>query len=212
MQLEVWLMFAAVGLAAALSPGPAILLAITNAVSGGMRAVAYSSLGNIIGLMLVASVSMFGLGALLTASAGAFMVAKLAGALYLVYLGVKQLRRRDAVFATGPDVPARRCRAGRALLREGLLIALTNPKVIAFFSAVFPVFLDTARPALQQFVTMTATMMALSLLCLLGYGALARRARRWLVAPRRQRLFHRLAGGVFIAMGASLPLMGRGSS
>ena len=183
MAFDTWLMFCAVGLAAALSPGPAILLAIANGASRGVPAVLCSSLGNVAGLLVISSVSMFGLGALLKTSATAFLVAKLIGATYLIWLGIKQWRRRD-VLSTAPAEASGRQGASRwALMREGSLVALTNPKAIAFFTALFPVFIDGHRALLPQFVIMTGSMMSISFLCLMAYGALARRARRWLAVP-----------------------------
>jgi len=201
---ETWLMFCAVGLATALSPGPAILLAISNGASRGVPAVLCSSLGNAAGLLVISSVSMFGLGVLLKTSATAFLVAKLIGAAYLIWLGIKQWRRRD-VLATAPAEVADGGRASRwVLMREGALVALTNPKAIAFFTALFPVFIDGHRALLPQFSIMTASMMSISFLCLVAYGALARRARRWLAVPGRQRLFQRVTGTIFIALGGSM--------
>jgi len=201
---ESWLMFCAVGLAAALSPGPAILLAIANGAGRGVPAVLCSSLGNVTGLLVISSVSLFGLGALLKTSATAFLVAKLIGAAYLIWLGIKQWRRRD-VMSTAPAEAAGRQHAGRwALMREGILVALTNPKAIAFFTALFPVFIDGHRPLLPQFALMTGSMMTISFLCLMAYGALARRARRWLAVPSRQRLFQRITGTLFIVLGGSM--------
>ncbi|MBT0963309.1 LysE family translocator [Denitromonas iodatirespirans] len=211
MAFDTWLMFVVVAALAILSPGPAILLAITNGSRGGLRAVALSSLGNILGVAAVAGVSVFGLGALLQTSALLFLVVKLIGAAYLVYLGIKQLRRAAVSLsqAAAVDGPVQRPAAG--LFREGALVALTNPKAIAFFTALFPVFLDTGRPLALQFGLMTATFMALSFMSLLAYGALARSAGRWLAEPRRQRAFNRVTGGVFIGLGASLLSLGRGT-
>lgn len=211
MAFETWLMFAAVATLAILSPGPAVLLAITNGSRGGMRAVALSSLGNILGVAAVAGVSVFGLGALLKTSASLFLLAKLVGAAYLVYLGLKQFRRAALSLSQAAAAAGTGQRPAGALLREGALIALTNPKAIAFFTALFPVFLDTARPLALQFVLMTATFMALSFMSLTAYGLLARSAGRWLAEPRRQRLFNRVTGGVFIGLGASLLQLGRGT-
>jgi threonine/homoserine/homoserine lactone efflux protein len=206
---ETWLMFCAVALAAGLSPGPAILLAISNGVARGALAVVCSSLGNVAGLLVISSVSMFGLGALLKTSATAFLVAKLVGAAYLIWLGIKQWRRRVVATETPADTVAR-ARVGRlALMREGLFVALTNPKAIAFFTALFPVFLDAQRAILPQFALMTASMMLISFLCLMVYGLAARRARRWLALPGRQRMFQRLTGTVFIALGGSMLTLSR---
>jgi len=141
MNLSIWILFTAVALAAILSPGPAVFLAITNSVTFGWRRVAFSSLGNVTGLLVISSVTMLGLGALLKASASIFTGFKLVGAGYLIFLGLKQWRTQGSVFTQaatgevpGEDRPAR-------LFRQGLLIALTNPKAILFFSALFPQFI-----------------------------------------------------------------------
>ena len=204
MALETWLLFCTVGLAAALSPGPAILLAITNGVAGGGRRVVWSSLGNIVGLLLISCVSIFGLGALLKASAAAFTVTKVVGAAYLVWLGIKQWRRPATGLSDASPAIASGTRDAVYLAREGALVALTNPKAIVFFTALFPVFLDARQALAPQFAIMTATMMALSFICLMGYGLMARRVRHWLATPRHHRMFQRVTGSVFIVMGGSL--------
>ncbi|WP_227815505.1 LysE family translocator [Nitrogeniibacter aestuarii] len=208
MAIEVWLLFCVTALVAAVSPGPAILLAITNGVAGGVRRVLWSSLGNVTGLICVASVSVFGLGALLKASSLAFTATKLLGAAYLIWLGVKQWRKP----AVGLRVePLKSDAAERPwhFWREGALVALTNPKALLFFTALFPVFLDAGRPLGPQFLIMTGTMMCCSFTCLMAYGGLAQRVRRWLSEPACQRRFQRVTGAVFMGMGTSLLVLTR---
>ena len=124
MSLSAWIIFVAVALAAILSPGPAVFLAITNSVTYGWRRVTFSSLGNISGLLVISSVTMAGLGALLKTSALVFTVFKLVGAGYLIFLGIKQWRARTSVFnkavapvahtpSTGKAARAMAARAGR---------------------------------------------------------------------------------------------------
>ena len=172
-----WLLYALVAGAAILSPGPAILLAINNAVAGGQRLALMSSLGNVVGVGLLSGVAMVGLGALLQASAPLFTALKVAGALYLVYLGVRQWRRpvpepADGT-AEGVTAPGR-----RDAFVQGLLVG--------------------------QFALMTATFVAISFASLAGYAALAGRARRWLRSARGERLFRRACGSLFVVLGLGL--------
>jgi len=203
---ELWLPFCLTALVAALSPGPAILLAISNGVIGGLPRVLWSSLGNVCGLVCIASVSVFGLGAMLKVSSLAFFVLKLIGAGYLVWLGVKQWRRPASGLQLGPLTGAG-TETRLRLWREGVLVALTNPKALLFFAALFPVFLEAERPLGRQFAIMTGTLMVCSFLCLMAYGGLAQQARRYLEAPIHQRRFQRVTGAVFVAMGLSLLLL-----
>jgi len=208
MSIDIWLMFCAVALAATLSPGPAILLAMTNGVSGGARRVLWSSLGNISGLLCVAGLSVFGLGALLQTSALAFTVSKVVGALYLAWLGIKQWRR-PAGDGLGTGMVRTVALSRWLCWREGVLVAVTNPKALIFVTALFPVFLDAHRPLGLQFMIMTGTLMAFSFACLMSYGLMANRVRQWFAKPGHQRVFQRTAGGVFVGMGLSLLLLGR---
>ncbi|HEY5799753.1 MAG TPA: LysE family translocator [Burkholderiaceae bacterium] len=204
MAWTVWFLFCAVALVSILSPGPAILLAISNSVSLGWRRVAYSSLGNVSGIFVVASLAMTGLGALLRTSAVLFAALKIAGAAYLLYLGIKQWRSKANLFAGPSADDAAPARSRRAIYAQGLLMALTNPKAILFFTALFPQFIDTHAALLPQFLILTATFMALSFCSLMTYAALARGARGWFSSDSRVRWFNRTAGSLYMLLGAGL--------
>ena len=90
MHFSNWLVFCGVTLLVAFTPGPAVLLAVSNSMSVGPRRAMISSLGNATGLFMVSAAAMAGLGVVLSTSAYAFMLLKLAGAAYLIYLGIKQ--------------------------------------------------------------------------------------------------------------------------
>ena len=97
MLMKTWLLFLAVGILPAISPGPAVLLAISNALRYGPRAVLYSALGNALGLSILGFAVAFGLAAVLAVSAAAFTTVKIIGAAYLVYLGAKLWRDGKAI-------------------------------------------------------------------------------------------------------------------
>jgi len=201
MAWQEWLLFTSVALINVMSPGPAILLAISNGVSGGMRSVVYGALGNICGLFMVSSLSMFGVGALLSTSASLFLAVKILGAGYLIYLGINKFRQLPVSLTMPEQSSAMVVVSPLRKWREGALIALTNPKAILFFVALFPQFLNTQAPVIEQFLLMTGTFMALSLICLCGYGWLGRAARHYLAEPAIVKAFHRLTGGLFIGLG-----------
>lgn len=203
MPFSTWLLFCGVALLATFSPGPGVLLAISNSVAVGPRQTVFSSLGNAAGLFLVSGAATMGMGALLALSASAFLVVKLVGAGYLVYLGIRQWRaaplRLDARVATAaqPHTPGR-------LFLQGLGVAVTNPKAILFFTALFPQFLTPGASLPVQTVLLTATFTALALVSHACYVGLFRTLRRFLTEARHLRLFNRMSGGLFVLLGLSL--------
>jgi homoserine/homoserine lactone efflux protein len=202
MPLSTWLLFCGVALLTCFSPGPGVLLAISNAMAVGPRHTVFSSLGNAAGLLIVSGAATAGMGALLALSASAFLVVKLIGAGYLIYLGIKQWRsaplRLDAsARADQPTTPAR-------LFLQGLGVAVTNPKAILFFTALFPQFLTPGHSLALQTVLLTLTFTVLALVSHAFYVGLFRTLRRFLADARRMRLFNRITGGLFVLLGLSL--------
>ena len=205
MQTEPILAYTIFAAVAILSPGPAVVLALRNGASFGARSALWSSLGNVTGIALVSSAAMLGLGALLMSSALLFGVVKVIGAAYLFYLGLRHLFGRTSTMAL-PDGNAGQTSAQRpfSLYREGVLIAVTNPKAILFFTALFPPFLDIQAPLLPQFLVLTGIFMAISFFSLLGYALLAGRAQRYLIKPLVAKIVNRVVGAVFVTFGVFL--------
>lgn len=205
MHLSNWLLFCSVALLVTFSPGPAVLLAISNAIAVGPRRAMISSMGNGFGLFIISGVAMAGMGVVLATSATAFMLLKLAGALYLVYLGIKQWRSKASIVAAAPVVQgAANPNSFWKLFRQGLTVALTNPKAILFFSALFPQFITPGEPVAIQFTVLTSSFVACAMLAHLFYANLARLLKTQLATPGRARLFNRICGGAFVLLGLSL--------
>jgi threonine/homoserine/homoserine lactone efflux protein len=97
-------------------------------------------------------------------------------------------------------------RAGWSLFRQGALSALTNPKGLLFFAAFLPQFIDPARSLVLQFVTMAATFAVIEIATEVFIASMAHRISPWL--RRVGRRFNQACGGVFVAIGAALPLRG----
>ncbi|UGQ47427.1 LysE family translocator [Massilia endophytica] len=204
MELSHWLAYAGVALISILSPGPAILLAVSNSVGYGWRRTAWSSLGNVIGILVISGVTMGGLGALLQSSELLFSVLKTLGAGYLIYLGIRQARSKNSVFAQGEGKAPAVSRSNRQLFLDGLTLAISNPKAILFFTALFPQFLDHHAALAPQFAILTGTFMVFSFCSLMAYAAAARGTRGWFRSQRNVVAFNRSCGGLFIALGAGL--------
>lgn len=203
MPFSTWLLFCGVALLATFAPGPGVLLAISNSVAVGARQTMFSSLGNAAGLFIVSGAATAGMGALLAVSASAFLAVKVLGAAYLVYLGIRQWRAAPvALDARAAAVNAPRT-AGRLFL-QGLGVAVTNPKAILFFTALFPQFLTPGESLALQTMLLTATFTALALVSHAFYVGLFRSLRRFLTEPRHLRLFNRISGGLFVLLGLSL--------
>ena len=204
MDFTTWLLFSAVALLAIMSPGPAILLAISNSLTHGTRSVYLSALGNEVGIMIVSLSAVLGLGVILQTSTTLFLIIKVIGAAYLIYLGVRQWRSKTNLFDSSTNNEQKTSRSNKSFFLEGLLIAVTNPKAILFFTALFPQFININAAVVPQFLMMTLTFMALSFLVLVTYGKIAFKAKRWFSTSKRVRWFNRTIGGLFVLIGLGL--------
>lgn len=205
MDISIWLVFTAVATAAIFSPGPAVFLAISNSIRFGITKVIFSSFGNIAGLFILSTAAIFGLGAILSTSTYLFLLVKILGAAYLIYLGVRQWRSRANFFAETDESSLKESKqknkSNFKFFSEGFLIAITNPKAILFFTALFPPFIDTTKALPQQFLIMTFTFMFISFISLMVYGFLASRAKNWFQVGNRSTWFNRTLGSIFVMIG-----------
>ena len=201
MSLSLWLLFCASALITAFSPGPAVLLAVTNAAALGMRKALLSSAGNAAGVFVVSAIAMLGLGALLKTSAWMFGALKIVGAAYLIYLGIRQWRSRLNIFDRVVDTAGVREQTSAQLFLQGLLVATTNPKSILFFTALLPQFMTPHAPLPRQFFALTLTFATCTVVSHLCYVALARGMSGWFAHEARARWFNRIAGALFGALG-----------
>jgi len=207
MTLSAWLVFVTISLLTAFSPGPAVLLAISNALASGPRkTLLSSSMGSVVGIFVVSAAAMAGLGTLLHTSAWLFAALKTAGAVYLIYLGFRQWTHKSSMFSKPVPTEAApvAVRSRMALFRQGTLVSLTNPKSILFFTALFPQFIRPHADMLPQFVQLTSMFAACALVSHLVYVLLAHRMQGWFSTPRRVTLFNRISGGAFGLLGLGL--------
>ena len=192
-------------------PGPSVLFTISRALTVGRRGALLTVVGNEIGLCLQVVAVAFGVGAVVERSAQVITVVKLAGAVYLVYLGVQAIRhRRSMAEALAARVtPVRPLRA----MRDGFVVGVANPKTIVFFIVALPEVTMTAPghlPVPVQMLILGALFPAIALVLDSGWAAVAGTARQWLVAsPRRLALIGGTGGLVMIGLGVSVVGTGR---
>ncbi|MCH7342408.1 LysE family translocator [Pelomonas sp. CA6] len=197
-------LFLLVAAATVMSPGPGVLMSLSNALRLGWRGALPGILGVASGAAVVATLSATGLGLLLARSALAFSVLKWVGAAYLVYLGWKLWRapalRWSAAEEALPPVPPGPWRR----FVEGLLLQFTNPKAIFFFLSVLPQFVAADQPRAPQFALLVGSYALLVVLIHSLYAVLAQQSRRWLAGPRAGRLLNRIGGATFMGFGVAM--------
>ena len=185
-----------------LTPGPAILLAMRNGASQGVVASLWSTLGTMLGLLVISASAAWGLGLFLLASAHAMTALRVAGAVYLAYLGIRLLVQSRRALPAEFDDDAPRPVHGFALAKEGFLVATSNPKAILFFTAFFPQFIQADQALLPQFIGLTTIFVILSGGTLTGYAAIASRLRKSFGAYVWRQRCTRLAGIGFLGFAA----------
>jgi homoserine/homoserine lactone efflux protein len=198
--MKLYPLFLLMATATVLSPGPGVIMTLTNAIRYGMRGTFGGILGIAFGALAVAAISATSVGIILATSAIAFTILKYIGATYLIYLGVR-LWRAPAIDLTNRTT--HEASFGKRFL-EGLSLQLTNPKAIFFFLSVFPQFIDHDTSYAGQFATLVLTYSVLVVLIHCLYALTAQRARIWLTSTKGASMVNRIGGATFVLFGAAL--------
>lgn len=203
------LAFVLIAVVLILVPGPSVLFVITRSLTLGPRAGLATVVGNAAGVYVQVIAVALGVGALVQESIHLFTAIKLVGAAYLVYLGVQTFRHRRSLVAA-LDAPVER-KLVRRILGDAFVVGIFNPKVIVFFMAILPQFVDRSSGSVaRQLLVLGAIFCALALVCDSMWALLAGAARAWLVgSPRRLEAIGGTGGVVMIGLGAGLALTGR---
>ena len=202
-------LYVAASLALIATPGQDMMYVVSRSLAQGRVAGLASAFGVCLGILVHTALAAFGVGAILRASEALFLAVKLAGAAYLIYLGARMVIAPMHGVAPGASVP----RASlAALVRQGVLSNVSNPKIVLFFVAFLPQFVDpaSAHPT-RDLVFLGALYAALALPVKgavgLAAGAFAERILR---RPGALAWMNRACGTVLVALGARLALSGRG--
>ncbi|MAS13681.1 MAG: lysine transporter LysE [Nitratireductor sp.] len=196
-----WSIFIPACFALNCAPGPNNMLAFSNAARLGLVPALLGGLGRMPAFMLLIGVTIVGLGAVLAASATAFIIVKMLGAAYLIYVGIQFWRKaRELAAARSLDS------AIGTLMRRDFVIAISNPKAIAVFTAFFPQFIDASQPAWSQLAAMGGVFLALEVAAVALYVVGGVLLGKMLKSERIFVHLNRLVGAVLIASGGTMVL------
>ncbi|WP_030549175.1 LysE family translocator [Streptomyces albus] len=210
------LAFAAMSFLLIVVPGPSVLFVIGRALAQGRRAALATVAGNTLGSSALVVAVALGVGAVVERSVVVFTALKLAGAAYLVYLGVRAVRQR-AVPVAAEALPSSCASDGplrgglRRTLWEGFAVGVANPKTIVFFAAVLPQFVDRGQGyAAVQMMLLGFVFNVIAVLCDSVWGLAAAAARSWFAhSPKRLSLIGGAGGFAMIGLGVTVAVTGR---
>ncbi|MDJ0609631.1 MAG: LysE family translocator [Kiloniellales bacterium] len=205
MALELYLAFVLATTVLIAVPGPNVSLIVANSLAYGSRYGLVTVAGTGAAQILQLAVTTLGMTSVMVFLAQWFEWLRWAGVAYLLWLGLRYWR----LPANGPAPGAERRIGLRPLFWRGFLVAATNPKVLLFYAAFFPQFIDPAAPAGPQLVLLSATFFTIAIALDSGYAICAGRLHGWLGDRRRARLRNRAVGGLIIGAAAGLALARR---
>jgi homoserine/homoserine lactone efflux protein len=208
MSWQIWSLFMITETALCLTPGPAVLFVVSQALSHGAARSLWANLGILTANTLYFILSALGLGAVLLASHEVFQVIRWVGAAYLIYLGLMTFFGKGKALAQSPQ-SSRETRVGWKLLTRGVVLQAANPKSLIFFTALLPQFIDPKNPVGWQILILGVSSVFVEFFVLAGYGFFAGRAAHLAREPRYARLTNQVAGACLIVAGTGVALAGK---
>ncbi|MGF6726787.1 homoserine/homoserine lactone efflux protein [Paraburkholderia sp. GAS41] len=204
MSFHTWVLFATAYLVTTISPGPNVLLVIRNTVRYGSRGTASTIAGNLLAQLAVVVLVALGVGAVLAAMPPLFVGMKVVGAVYLMYLGLKQLRSQAPKPTPSANAQFAHVLNKGKIFREAILVSGSNPKTLIFLSAFMPQFITHDRPLPEQFIVMYLTVAVIVALVHTIYSVSVRGIHNGLGSNRWVGPVKRSSGVVFFALGIKL--------
>jgi len=207
MRWETWLFFVATEAVLSMTPGPAVLYVLSQAIQRGPAKSVWATAGILSANAMYFALSATSLGAVIVASYKLFFLIKWLGAAYLVYLGLRSFFGK-ASLVTLPE-SSDGSRTGSRILRDGFFLQAANPKAILFFTAILPQFIDAHHNVVFQILVLGVSSIVVEFLILFAYGQLAGRALATARSPRFEKVTNRLAGSLLIGAGIGLARLRR---
>lgn len=205
------LAFALVSFIGIATPGPTVLLALTNGSRFGVRRALIGMVGAVLSDFVLIGAVALGLGALLAASEFWFSVVKWIGAGYLAFLGIMLLRSKGTLNETLYGAAENGSGTARAIFLKSFLVAVTNPKGYLFFSAFLPQFITAAEPQIPQYALLALVFASIDFLVMAGYAALGSQAVK-LLKQSGALWLDRICGGALLALAGSLAFYRRANA
>jgi len=209
MEFNTWLIYLGVISAVIFTPGPSALLCMSHGLKFGTAKSFATAVGGATAAFILMTISIVGLGAVLAASESAFLVVKILGASYLIYLGISAWRSSYSQ----PD--SHSCKTGlnktnlseasfSSLFRKGFLVGISNPKDILFFAALLPSFINNELSQVAQYFALTGTWFVVDVSGMFMYASLGSKISPWFEKASNLKIFERTTGSFFIFTGSAL--------
>ncbi|MFT5659896.1 MAG: homoserine/homoserine lactone efflux protein [Sulfurimonas sp.] len=202
--LNFWLLYSITVFVASIIPGPSMLLALSHGLKYGAKTSIATALGNTTASMIQATISITGLGLLLTTSNTVFMLIKYVGALYLIYLGIKLFRTPFHIETNNSSKTKNK--SSRKLFNESFIIAASNPKALIFFTALFPQFINEGQNSFFDYFLLVTLLGIIAFTCMMIYSLSAYFIKDLFNKTSIGKYFGKIIGSLFIGLGASLAL------
>ncbi|WP_417669560.1 LysE family translocator [Roseibium sp.] len=203
MDTHYWFVFLSTVLGVSLIPGPSTFMAFAHGATFGWGRSVYTALGNSTASLLQATAASAGLGVIITNSATLFLVIKYAGAVYLIYLGIQMWRSAALRVSLNSEAEHHNGRPQK-LFVGGFTVAISNPKAIAFFTALFPQFLSSDGNGWMQLGMMVVLVGVGAFAVALFYGCVGAWVRGLELSRSFMTRVHKTTGGLFVASGFGL--------
>jgi len=207
MRWEVWLLFVVTEAVLSLTPGPAVLYVLSQAIQRGPGKSVWASWGILTANAMYFILSATSLGAVIVASYRLFFLIKRIGAAYLVYLGISSFFGKSSMMSL-PEAGANG-RSGFRILRDGFLLQAANPKALLFFTAILPQFIDAHHNVAFQIFILGISSILVEFAILFTYGQLAGRVLSTARNPRFEKLTNRIGGSLLVLAGVGLARLRR---
>jgi threonine/homoserine/homoserine lactone efflux protein len=202
MTWQVWLAFVMIEAVLSMTPGPAVLYVLSQAIRRGPVKSVWGTWGILSANTLYFALSATSLGAVIVASYKLFFLIKWLGAAYLVYLGLRSFFGKASVMSL-PD-SRDDSRSGPRIFRDGFFLQAANPKALLFFTAILPQFIDERHSVVFQILVLGVSSIVVEFFILFAYGQLAGRALATARSPRFEKVTNRVAGSLLFGAGIGL--------
>lgn len=201
MEVNIYLAFVVATMIMIAIPGPSVLLTIAHSISFGGKRALTTVAGETVGVAVQLVIAAAGLATLLNVVAEAFHWLRLAGAAYLIYLGIKQWRSANKPLEFDATATS-----NKNLFVQGLVVTIPNPKSLIFIAAFLPQFIDTSRPLGLQFALIVPTFLIITFALTSAWALAAGKASSFLQSQRAFQSFLQASGGLMIVAGIGLAL------
>ncbi len=207
MTYQLWLLFIMTEAVLSMTPGPAVLFVLSQAIKRGPAKSIWASCGILSANTVYFALSATSLGAVIVASYRLFFLVKWIWAAYLVYLGLSSFLGKSSVLSLPQE--SSDVRTGPRILRDGFVLQAANPKALLFFTAILPQFIDAHQNVAFQILVLGVSSIVVEFVILVVYGELAGRALSTARNPRFEKLTNRIAGSLLITAGVGIARLRR---